>query len=184
MKEQEFKSLISEEQFEAIKKAFDWDKEFTQVNHYYFDNNDYIIKNEMTVRVREKTDSCKLQVKIPESIRSNIHIKNEFSMQFDSVPQIIEGKVLNELCGLDVGDVKRVGELKTERRTKSITDSVKLFLDKSDYLNTTDYEVEIEYLNDVSEIADLIRELGITESEVTYGKKTRFVRKLISDRNA
>ena len=105
-------------------------------------------------------------------------------MQFDSVPQMIEGKVLKELCGLDVGGVKRVGELKTERRTKQITDSVKLFLDKSDYLNTTDYEVEIEYINDVSEITDLVRELGLSQSAVTYGKKTRFVQKLISDKTA
>lgn len=178
MIEQEFKSMVSCEKFEEIMKKYVWDKEFTQVNHYYFDENDYLKKNEITVRVREKTDSCKLQVKIPESIRSNIHKKNEFSMQLDSVPQTIEGKVLNRLCGLDVGDVKRVGELKTERRTKQITDSVKLFLDKSDYLNTTDYEVEIEYLNDESEINDLVNELGLSKSEVTYGKKTRFLKKL------
>lgn len=183
MLEQEFKSLISKEQFEKIRDKYAWEKEFTQVNHYYFDENDYIIKNEITVRVREKTDSCKLQVKILECIRSNIHIKNEFSMPFDNVPQVISGDVLKKLCGLDVGDVKRVGELKTERRTKKISESVKLFLDKNEYLSTTDYEVEIEYLNDVSEIADLIKELGFSVDAATYGKKTRFVHKLISDRN-
>lgn len=180
MKEQEFKSLISKERFEEIRDNYTWDKEFGQINHYYFDNNDYIIKSEITVRVREKDDSCKLQVKIPESIRSNIHIKNEFSMLFDNVPQVISGDVLKELCGLDVGDVKRLGELKTERRTKKISDSVKLFLDKNEYLNTTDFEVEIEYLNDESEITDLVQELGLSKSAVTYGKKTRFVQKLIS----
>lgn len=180
MKEQEFKSLISKERFEEIRDNYTWDKEFDQINHYYFDNNDYIIKNEITVRVREKDDSCKLQVKIPESIRSNIHIKNEFSMLFDNVPQVISGDVLKELCGLDVGDVKRLGELKTERRTKKISDSVKLFLDKNEYLNKTDFEVEIEYLNDESEIIDLVQELGLSKSAVTYGKKIRFVQKLIS----
>lgn len=180
MLEQEFKALISKEQFEKIRYNYTWDKKFTQVNHYYFDNNDYIIKNEITVRVREKDNLYKLQIKIPESIRSNIHIKNEFSMPFDNVPQVISGDVLKKLCGFDVGDVKRLGELKTERRTKKISDSVKLFLDKNEYLNTIDFEVEIEYLNDESEIINLVRELGLSKSAVTYGKKTRFVQKLIS----
>lgn len=180
MLEQEFKALISKEQFEKIRYNYTWDKKFTQVNHYYFDNNDYIIKNEITVRVREKDNSYKLQIKIPESIRSNIHIKNEFSMPFDNVPQVISGDVLKKLCGFDVGDVKRLGELKTERRTKKISDSVKLFLDKNEYLNTIDFEVEIEYLNDESEITNLVRELGLSKSAVTYGKKTRFVQKFIS----
>ena len=44
MLEQEFKSLISKEQFEKIRDNYAWEKEFTQVNHYYFDENDYIIK--------------------------------------------------------------------------------------------------------------------------------------------
>lgn len=180
MLEQEFKALISKEQFEKIRYNYTWDKKFTQVNHYYFDNNDYIIKNEITVRVREKDNSYKLQIKIPESIRSNIHIKNEFSMPFDNVPQVISGDVLKKLCGFDVGDVKRLGELKTERRTKKISNSVKLFLDKNEYLNTIDFEVEIEYLNDESEITNLVRELGLSKSAVTYGKKTRFVQKFIS----
>lgn len=182
MKEQEFKSLISKQKYEQIKNAYLWDKEFSQVNYYYFDNNDYILNNEITVRIREKSDSCKLQVKIPENIRSNVHIKNEFSMPIDNVYQSIDGNILKDLCGLDVGDVKRKGELKTKRRTKQINESVKLFLDKNEYLNTVDYEVEIEYLNDEAEITDLIHELCLSEIEVTYGKKTRFVRKLISER--
>lgn len=182
MKEQEFKSLVSEEKYEALKNEYAWDNEFRQTNHYFFDKNGCILKNEITVRVREKEDSCKLQVKIPESIRSNIHIKNEFSMPLENVPQVIEGKVLKDLCGIDVGDITRLGELRTERRTKRISESVKLFLDKNDYLNTTDYEVEIEYQNDKSEIADLVRELELSQSSVTYGKKSRFVRKLVSEK--
>ena len=66
------------------------------------------------------------------------------------------------------------------RCTKRINDSIELLLDKNEYLNTTDYEVEIEYLNDETEIENIVNELGIDKSTVTYGKKTRFVRELIS----
>lgn len=184
MKEQEYKSLISKERYEEIKNAFVWDKEFEQINHYYFDDNDYIITNEITVRIREKSDSCKLQIKIPESIRSNIHVKNEFSMPFDRIPQFIDGETINNLCGLNIGDVHKLGTLKTERCTKKINDNVKLFLDKNDYLNITDYEVEIEYLNSVDEISDIVHELKLNESDVVYGKKTRFIRRLISNKNS
>ena len=48
----------------------------------------------------------------------------------------------------------------------------------------TQQYIEIEYINDVSEITDLVRELGLSQSAVTYGKKTRFVQKLISDKTA
>lgn len=64
----EFKSLISEEQYKKIKNYYAWEKEFDQINYYYVDDNNYITDNQITVRVRKKSESCKLQVKIPESI--------------------------------------------------------------------------------------------------------------------
>ena len=97
MREQEFKSLLSKDKYEEIKKKYDWDNQFSQTNHYYSDDEGYILKNEITVRVREKNDSYKLQVKVPESIQSNIHIKNEFSRPFESVPKVIDKTVLNEM---------------------------------------------------------------------------------------
>lgn len=65
IEEKEIKILLSKEEYNRVAALFRWDKEFTQTN-YYYGNNETVDSDNTTIRVREKEGKFFLQVKIPE----------------------------------------------------------------------------------------------------------------------
>lgn len=173
MIEKEIKVLLSEKQYNKLKDCFEWEDGFTQIN-YYYESNDGI-----TIRIREQ-DNLKLQVKIPRQIKSSLHIKDEYEMQIDKIYEIISSELLKKITNYEFGyDRKIIGKLKTERKICRKYRNVEICLDKNDYLDMVDYEIEVEYTNDYPvEVIEKIKKLGINCEEYSRGKNKRFLQRL------
>lgn len=137
----EFKSMISEENYNKLIKMFDLEENiFHQVN-YYFDSDDFYLKNNhMALRIRNKGTSFKFTMKSP--YEGNIREDSIFLDRDEALSYIDNGLNLTELYGIDINaNVKAC--LETYRAITPFKGG-KLFIDKAVYCNKTDYEIEYE----------------------------------------
>lgn len=177
MLEEEFKIMLTKEQYEKLLKLYDF-REITQTNHYY--DTSEIGEPEMsarhiTVRVRELDGKFYLQMKLPTEVA---YARKELSEELDCLPEEIGGARLSKLSGEECPDVRRLGSLKTTRNIFGF-DGGEIDLDKSEYFGKTDYELEIEF-TDKSAAEKILGEiksaLNITQTEnVCEGKVRRFL---------
>ena len=59
-------------------------------------------------------------------------------------------------------------------------DNVEICLDKSEYLDRCDYEIEIEYTGEMpKELMDELASMGVEFKEKSVGKYTRFINRLM-----
>lgn len=180
MVENEFKIMLSVEQYQRLRSAFEWDRVITQTNHYYDTEDLSLSPRHITCRVRKIAEECFLQMKLPNGAAySRIELEKRLGTE---VPEELSEELLNELAGEYVGErlpaVKRLGALTTERCVKEF-EGAELDLDRSSYFAVTDYELEIEFTdeNAARELLLMVkRTAGITESaEVCTGKVHRFL---------
>ncbi len=139
-KEIEFKTFITEEQYNALLKEFGLeDNVFAQTN-YYFDTPDTKLLKEKTVlRIRQKGNNYKLTKKTRAEVGA------------DETHILLSGATAEEYLR-DGFDAKIIGlpyqvayqcELTTHRASTPYKDGT-LFLDKSEYYGHVDYEIEYE----------------------------------------
>lgn len=174
MIEKEMKILLDEQQYEELYGKFVWEEKRIQVNHYYVD--DELMKSkDITIRVREYNDNYLLQIKIPLKEEGSTHIKKEIEVILDSVPDVINGEYLTNLCGIEFQDVKKVGCLITERNICNWNAENEISLDKNCYLGYEDFEIEIEYLNTIDiKLFEILNECQINTDGSVKGKCRRF----------
>lgn len=145
----EYKSLLSEDDFLRLCQVFPADKKITQINHY-FDTADFEIKEKkMGLRIREFPNGAEATLKMPLAV-GLLEITDTFSLEiakkavaesvFPDCPDI--QKELDKL-GIAVSDLKLFGSLKTIRHERKIEQGL-LALDESWYLDTHDFEIELE----------------------------------------
>lgn len=145
-KEIEFKTFISEEQYNKLLKEFALENNvFPQTNHY-FDTEDTKLLNEQTVlRIRQKGDNYKITKKTRAEVgadETHILISKEKALKL--LADGFDAKVI----GIPYY-VKKIAELTTYRASVPYKDGT-LFFDKSVYYGNTDYEIEYE-VDDVKE---------------------------------
>ena len=180
MIENEFKLMLTKEQYEKIFSAFScdgtWDKEILQTNHY-FDTDDLELSAcRITVRVREIDGEYFLQMKLPTDREFS---RIEIEQKLPGLPENIWGPALSAFSGVDgLPSVKRLGKLFTKRSVK-LFNGAELDLDMSEYFDKRDYEVEIEFTDEekARELLEKIRGI-IGESSgqvVCKGKIHRFL---------
>lgn len=174
MIENEFKIMLTEEQYEKLLSEYDFST-VAQVNFYYDTDDLEMSERHITVRVRELGGKFFLQVKLPTDRALS---RVELSTELDELPETISGEVLSSLAEGDFPKLKKLGSLKTTRSVSEF-DGGEIDLDKSEYFGKTDYEVEIEFTNEenarkiLGEITEL---LEIKPSaEVCTGKIRRFL---------
>ena len=141
----EFKTVITKEKYLGLLKHFDLENNiFKQVNHY-FDTDDYELNaNSIVLRIRQKGESrFKVTLKSQgekEAYENHVFISKEqaqdmiqngFNTQdfFDN----IENKFVRFVVSLD------------NYRASIPYQGGTLFLDRCDYCNTVDYEIEFEF---------------------------------------
>lgn len=181
MIENEFKIMLTFEQYEKLLSLYDWDKTIVQTNHYYDNDSLQLSEMHITCRVREIEGKYFLQMKFPAT---HIYSRVELEEPLDALPETIaESDLLRSDGHENLTDVKRLGTLTTTRSVKRMS-GAEIDLDKSEYFGITDYEVEIEFTDDeaarrlLDEITD---KLGIKPaSEVCAGKMRRFLDAYIS----
>lgn len=174
MIENEFKIMLTEEQYEKLLTKYDF-ATVTQVNYYYDTDELEMSARHITVRVRELGGIFFLQVKLPtEKALSRV----ELSKELPALPEKLSAGLLNSLTEGEYPDVKKLGSLKTTRSVWEF-DGGEIDLDKSEYFGKTDYEVEIEFTDEENAravLGEITRALGIMPgAEVCAGKIRRFL---------
>lgn len=174
MTETEIKSLIDEEMYEKAKKAFDWDSVKEQANHYYTDKEGLLRGKHIMVRIRVVDDEPKIQVKLHKNKESALQICEENEYDIENVPDVIDASTARKITGESVGELYRMGKSVTLRHLKRHNGS-ELCLDKNEYFDKVDYEVEVEYREKMSaELLMKLMQLGISFDKKCVGKFSRF----------
>lgn len=175
MRETELKSIIDEETYTKVKRAFNWSGVFEQENHYYTDSAGKLRENRVMVRVRVVEGKSKIQVKLHKNSGSPLQICEETEYEADGVPETIDEKTAREITGMDVGELYRMGAAVTKRRSLT-RGTTELCLDKTAYFDKTDYEVEVEYVDKVSaDVLAKLMPLGVDFNRSCVGKFSRFL---------
>lgn len=196
-KEEELKLMLNENAYNKLKALsgnFECDT-VVQVN-YYFDTGDFLLKNNgLTLRVREKDKKYVLNLKVKNSTgyaeyRSSSEYKvkidrNTYAKIKNSAAVIGEYDEISNIIKERLGtypQIECVGLLTTERiKFKPIEGINNLILDKNEYLDCIDMELEYEMNNEneISIILDWLNEHNIEYSKSQNGKYERFVNRII-----
>ena len=176
MIENEFKIMLTNEQYERLYREFSWDREILQTNHYFDTKELSLSEWRITVRVREIEGEFFLQMKLPTDRE---YARVELEQKLDGLPENIWGAALSAFSGVDgLPSVKRLGRLFTKRSVKRFK-GAELDLDLSEYFDRRDFEAEIEFTdeNEARVLLEKIREIigDNSEQEVCTGKIHRFL---------
>lgn len=177
MIENEFKIMLTEEQYDKLRCMFAWSKKIDQTNYYYDTAELFMVNSDITCRVREIGGEFLLQMKLPNGpLHSRIEVEESLGV---SLPDSLSGETLTALCGRDgMPDVRLLGSLSTLRFAKDFG-GMELDLDKSTYFGRTDYELEIEFTDEAAAralLSELKEKTGISpRGEVCLGKMYRFL---------
>lgn len=136
MLEHEKKILLTKEEFARLHLWAPEDSKVSIQKNYYFDGDDFQWnRNGVTLRIREK------EGKYTATVKEHCHCFPEKSVETSMLVQ-------NEKdCRLfENRKVWLQGCLITQRVTVMIEDNVEVVIDENHYLDTTDYELEIEYI--------------------------------------
>ncbi len=180
----EFKNLLTFDEFTSLCSAFKVksDDFFSQENHY-FDTPGFALKEKgCALRVRKKSDTYTLTLKQPaaEGLLETHQIvsEDEFAAMKSAKNGLISGiisSILMDELSISPSEVIYFGSLKTNRAELSYKDGL-LVLDESNYMDTSDFELEYE-VNSYAEGEKLFHELleayGIPLRE-TKNKIVRF----------
>ncbi len=145
----EFKQLLSQSQYQSIyNKYFPEMQPFSQTN-YYIDTEQFDLRSHKSaLRIRVKDDYYEMTLKIPAEVGLM-----EYNFETHVIPELNKELVANDLpleiteqlnkMNVDVNQLVILGALTTSRLEKEVQGNL-LVLDKSDYLNYQDYELEYE----------------------------------------
>lgn len=145
----EFKQLLSQSQYQSVyNKYFPEMQPFSQTN-YYIDTEQFDLRSHKSaLRIRVKDDYYEMTLKIPAEVGLM-----EYNFETHVIPELNKEVVANDLpleiteqlnkMNVDVNQLVILGALTTSRLEKEVQGNL-LVLDKSDYLNYQDYELEYE----------------------------------------
>lgn len=177
--EKEIKVLLTKEEYESLQKLFKWDEELKQTNYYYTDMEGKINKDEVTIRVREKAQKLLLQIKRPRAFKNALHISDEYEVPIDRIPEKIDKKYIQQIVGGDIGNVELIGKMITYRKVYNWGEEVEICLDRNLYINKVDYELEVEFINEIpSELVQTLNDNNIYMDNIVDGKYKRFMSEL------
>ncbi|SDI27013.1 CYTH domain-containing protein [Alteribacillus bidgolensis] len=169
----EKKNLLTESEFQTLCKAFNvTDEDFFWQANTYFDTNNYELKNKgAALRIREKNSQFELTLKQPAEeglLETNQPLTKKEAEEAFTFGRLPAGEVKSQLettLLISLDDVKPLGTLKT-RRTHVRYQAGMLFLDHSVYLDTEDFEVEIEGTS-LKEVGNWLEEV-LTTYNIPY----------------
>lgn len=139
-KEIEFKTFITEAEYNNLLKEFDLENNIFDQTNYYFDTPDTKLMNEKTVlRIRKKGSNYKLTKKTRAEVGADeTHILINKEKADDFLANGFDASII----GIPYF-VKNIAQLTTHRASTPYKDGT-LFLDKSEYYGHVDYEIEYE----------------------------------------
>ena len=165
----EFKTLLTKQEYERVKRSIPNIKGNTQID-YYFDTRFFILNaSEIELRVKEK-DGLVLRLERRKGynlVRTEVPITKE---QFDAL--LTTGEIPDEKIHQEIADIIKNQKivnfmtLKTYRQTFLYKGNKgKISIDKCEYVDTVDYELEFEAPTrgqGKQDFIDIIKEYNIT----------------------
>lgn len=145
MLELEKKVLLTQEEYRFLRDNACRDSVCTtQVNYYYDTENLFFNARGITCRIRKKGHELIATVKSHRPGPKGASLEHSFPADkvWDTFP-------LGPLC------LKKMGQLTTMRTVCTPEPGVRIELDQNTYLDTADYELEIEYAPDREPAADV-----------------------------
>ena len=176
----EAKALVGKADYEKLVNAFHTYRHFIQTN-FYIDNDDgYLRKEGLALRIREKYGHYEMTLKTPLShglLEKNEPLSETAFNDFTRKGIFPENDLKRFLTMLDV-DVSTL-KVKTSLTTNRIDVPYfegKLSIDENNYSGKKDYEIELEYNNE-AEAEKLLREL-FDKYDIPFevNKKTKVAR--------
>jgi len=146
----EFKNLLTREEFETLKKAFQISESaFLFQENHYFDTPEFALKeNGAALRIRMKKGTYTLTLKQPHRegvLETHQPLTREEAFSLIEGESFITGAIAEIVKNLNVRpeEIRRFGTLCTKRAQIDYKSGA-LVLDHSYYLQTDDYEIEYE----------------------------------------
>ena len=171
----EFKSLLTEKDYEKLCRAFDLsdDHSFTQTNYYFDTPQGDLKQKKLGLRIRTFDDKAELTLKSPLKNHEGLLETTDYLTQEDAAALLKENNILAtghvaeklQQFNIDANTVCLIGELKTKRLEYKLDEAHLLVLDESWYHGQHDYELEMEVREAVSGkdfFVKFINEQGIT----------------------
>ena len=178
MIENEFKIMLTEQQYSAIRAMYEWDSEKLQVNSYYDDPELTCSGRHITVRVRSVSGRYFLQMKLPAEDSDNGAVSRvELEQELSGIPAEITSRELEKLSGVSLPDVRLLGTLSTFRSVKRFP-GAEIDLDRSEYFGRTDHELEVEYTDEAAAealLAEISAKVPLDRNAPVTGKIRRFL---------
>lgn len=174
MIEKEYKFLLTEEAFwskRALLQSLYPDcptEDILQINYYYDTPGGRLGGEHITLRVRQIGNRLKLQCKVHTGQQGNCTTSQEFTESIDQLPQTVICPGNGEECVLQ-------GNLVTHRHRYHPIEGARVEFDENFYLGRADWEVEIEFREEVREEVDLLlAQMGLVSGKKGPGKASRF----------
>lgn len=149
----EYKTLLSLPEFDQLGKRFSHVTPIQQTNHYFDTHDLQLRKNKLSLRIRTFSKDAEMTLKIPQQV-GNIEYNIDLTTQeahailekdtLTDYPLLIDG-ILEQLKQYDIelSDIHTLGSLTTTRRECETAIGL-MALDKNEYTNKIDYELELE----------------------------------------
>lgn len=178
----EFKQILTKDLYDKIFKTYFANKQpFTQTN-FYIDTKDFKLRDHHSaLRIRIKDSQYEMTLKVPAEVglteyNYNTDIKPIIDnfIPFSKLPDDIRDIVKNQFNVLD-NELVILGDLTTHRLETNYHGEL-LVLDKSEYLNKVDYELEFEvhsYEDGYKKFKQLLQEFNM-KHEKPLNKVQRF----------
>ena len=144
--ERELKLLIDEEVYNKLLHSYDFQNPITQTNTYFDTKNQDVKKQHGAVRIRIIQDKKIFTLKIRKD--EYTHYEFEKEINAENIDDINDTEILNWFDQYQIPKNLHPTASFTTLRYVYEFEHGELCLDKTDYKNHTDYEIEYEYTSD------------------------------------
>lgn len=165
----EFKTSIEKDKYLELLELFNLEDNIYKQTNFYFDTDNLTLSNNKTVlRIRKRGGRYKVTLKRQSDVGA---FENHVFITEEQATDMIKNGFNSKLFFDDIDyDVKFLASLDNYRASVPYLDGT-LFLDKCDYHNIVDYEVEYEYYN-FNEGEKIFKDL-LDEHNIKYIKTKR-----------
>ena len=144
--ERELKLLIDEKVYNKLLHSYDFQNPITQTNTYFDTKNQDVKKQHSAVRIRMIQDKKIFTLKIRKD--EYTHYEFEKEINTENIDDINDTEILNWFDQYQIPKNLDPTVSFTTLRYVYKFEHGELCLDKTDYKNHTDYEIEYEYTSD------------------------------------
>ena len=180
----ELKTLLKKDDYSRLRERFTTVSPVLQKN-YYIDTPDFQLREKkVAMRIRIFDDWAELTLKVPQSV-GNMEFNQQLNLKdaesYLNKAELPQGLVVDELAkhGIKSAQWKVLGCLMTLRYEMETPIGL-MALDKSQYFDITDYELELEVTN--HEVGKIDFQKFLEENQITYqkapSKLVRFVKSM------